>query len=562
MFGRLATVRIKSAEEAIAAGNLEAALEIVTSSDLAKNERVARLREILAEKYLARGQERLLNRQFVEAIDDFARAGRCGRLVEKVIEWQRRAIAAQRADCLEIAQRDAALDEARRRADAGSLVGAAEALERVGVVDPRGGLIADSIERQTRQAEAALSAAMVAFDREDYQTAAIRIREVRKLHKGLDGLTDAENRLVDSLIERAKADFENGRLDRAKQSLAALDGFGDRRADRLDIEDQVRHATDAATALARHDYSAASVLLGRIAKLNPSATWIGEARQSVDAMEAASEAIMEGPLGPLLSVCNEQRSPLMSTAVQGPKGQPLFETLPAVDRNGVRPPPIATAAPGAVARMGREERLFAPPETPGLPRRILLRIDGVGSYLLVRGDRVSIGRGGTGATADVQLISDLPERHAEIVRAGEDYFVVSQGGVELGGAHVDHALLQPGDRVRLGKRVRLKFQRPSLKSSAATLELGEGVRMENDSRKVILWSGPVLIGGTRECHVSVNGGGADLVFMERGGRMYLKTVGSSSDAMPVELGAPMQFGNLRFTATPVAGPSDIGRVPG
>lgn len=562
MFGRLATIRIKSAEEAFAEGNLDAALEIVTSPDLARNERVTRLRETLAERYLARGQEYLLNRQFAEAIRDFTRAGRCGHLVEKVLEWQKRAIEAQQADRMEAFQRDDALNEAKRRADAGSLAGAAEALERVGSADPRGGLIADTIERQTRQAAEALNAALVAFDREDYQIAASRIRDARKLHKGLNGLTEAENRLVDTVVGRAKADFENGRLDRAKQSLLALDELGNRRADRLDIEDQVRQATDVALALARHDYSRASVLLGRISKLNPNVTWVGEARKYVDAMEAASEAIMEGPLGILLSAGNDQSPPLTMKDGRGSDGRPSIETLPVADRNGVQPPPIAKVALVAAARLNREQPSPGLAETPGLPRRILLRIDGVGSYLLVRGDRVSIGRGGAGASADVQLISDLNERHAEIVRAGEDYFVVSQGGVELGGANVDHALLQAGDRVRLGKRVRLKFQRPSLKSSAAVLELGEGVRMENDSRKVILWSGPILIGGTRECHVSITGGCADVVLMERGGRLYLKTVGPASDATPVELGTPMQFGTLRFTATPVVGPSSAGRVLG
>ena len=54
-----------------------------------------------------------------------------------------------------------------------------------------------------------------------------------------------------------------------------------------------------------------------------------------------------------------------------------------------------------------------------LPRRLLFRIDGVGSFLLIRGDRVSIGRAGGGA--DLELQSDLAERQAEIIRAAEDY---------------------------------------------------------------------------------------------------------------------------------------------
>ena len=69
--------------------------------------------------------------------------------------------------------------------------------------------------------------------------------------------------------------------------------------------------------------------------------------------------------------------------------------------------------------------------------------------------------------------------------------------LELAGKPVDYALLADGDRIRLGRRVRLTFRRPSLKSNTAFLELGEGVRTTTDCRRVLLWGGPILIGSTR-----------------------------------------------------------------
>lgn len=548
MFGRLASVRIKAAEDALARGRIDEALETAISRDLAGNDRVQRLRKSLATAFFERGQERLMSRNFVEAISDFEHAGQCGYSTEKVNEWRHRAQDALAADHVAERLRTDALNDARRRVEDGSLVGAAEALQRAPQNDPAREALASAIDRQAKQASNALALARSAMERDDIHNASRQIRIAKAMHAKLEGLSETEHRLVDRAVERVRVAFESGRLDRANQDLQVLVDLDCRSAARVEMEDLMRHASAASEALLEHDYSRAALALGRLANISQNAPWAAEARRHLETLENAVEAVMEGPLG-LLAATQNRPIPMK------PAEQPALigETLPAAAR-----PPIAREMP---------HQAFSPvadasPQTPGLPRRILLRMDGVGSFLLVRGDRVSIGRAGPGATADVQLVSDLSDRHAEIVRAGEDYFVVSQSGVELAGSNVDHALLQDGDRVRLGKRFRLKFRRPSLKSSAALLELGEGVRMDNDCRRVILWSGPVLIGGARECHVPASGGRGDFVLIERGGRMYVKPIGGAGEATPVEFGAAVAIGDLRFTASALNGAPGTGRVIG
>jgi len=546
MFGRLATARIKSAEDALAAGRLDEAFEIAISTKLDKHEGIGRLRSQLAGAFFERGQDRLMSRKFAEAISDFERAGRCGFQSDKIQEWRRRAQQAFDVDRAAGVERTTALNEARQRADAGSLVGAAEALERTPADDPARGALESAIERQGRQASEALSAANHALDRDDLHAAASQIRIAKKLHTKLEGLAETEHRLIDRTVERARAAFESGRLDRARQDLDALAGLDIRRGERIEVEELVREASAAAAAFASHDYAQAALLLGRLAKLNARAEWAAEAKGHLDAIETAWEAVMEGPLGLLSRAC--AGGVFERAALSG-------ETLSARAVN-IAPPPVYRGSKDVVAMPVHQA------VTPGLARRILLRVDGVGSFLLIRGDRVSIGRAGPGSTADIQLVSDLADRQAEIVRAGEDYFVVSQSGVELAGSNVDHALLQDGDRVRLGKRVRLKFKRPSLKSSAAVLELGEGVRMENDCRRAVLWSGPILLGGLKECHVPAPQIEGQYVLMERGGKMFAKRVGPASEAVPVELGAPFALGDLRLTAMACSASSLDGRVIG
>ncbi len=547
MFGRLANVKIKSAEDALAAGRIDEAFVLATADDLAKHERIVKVRESLASAFLERGQERLMSRQFTEAIADFDRAARCGFMADKVKEWRRRGQDAYDADRASSAERQAALEEARRRAEAGSLAGAADALNRTPSNDPLRGAMEAALDRQARQAADALGAAESAIERDDLHTAAKQITAAKRLHSKLEGLASAEARLVDRTVERARGHFESGRLDRARMDLELLSELESRRSERIEIENAIRHAVEASIAFAAHDYSKAAVCLGRVAKVYAKAEWVAEARERLARVEESVEFLMEGPLGLLAHAKGV-------TGAQADRAE-LNETLAAPK---APPPPIArpTAPPAYAANEAR------PGDTPGVPRRMLLRIDGVGSFLLVRGDRISIGRAGPGATADVALVSDLSERQADIVRAGEDYFVVSQSGVELAGANTDHALLQDGDRIRLGKRIRLRFRRPSLKSSAALLDMGDGVRMENDCRRVVLWSGPVLIGGTKECHVTTPQSAEEYVLIERGGRIYVKPMGPRGQATPIEFGQAVTLGDLRFTVNPVSGSGRAGRVMG
>ncbi|MEK6643202.1 MAG: FHA domain-containing protein, partial [Planctomycetota bacterium] len=275
-------------------------------------------------------------------------------------------------------------------------------------------------------------------------------------------------------------------------------------------------------------------------QMDMTAGWVESVRKQLDSIEDQRRGLLEGPLGLLLG----HRTPAALDAATM-AGQ---ETL-ARPMNMNAPPIIA-----AVAKQSPANGL--------LSRHLVLRIDGVGSFLLLRGDRIGIGRSGPDATADLQLMSDLSERQAEIVRAGEDYFLVSMSGVELAGRPVEHALLQDGDRIRLGNRVKLKFQRPSLKSSTAVLDLGEGVRAASDCRRVILWSGPLLMGGTRECHVPVRGAAIGAILLERGGQITVRPMGPGGSAISLAMGVPVEFGGLRMSVQEVSRGSGLGKVIG
>lgn len=547
MFGRLASVRIRAAEDAFAEGRLDDACDVALADELSSNARVQELRARLAQALLDRGQDHLLARRFARAVADFDKAYRCGHLQEKVEEWRRRARTALDDERAADARNAAAIAEARRRIEAGSLAGAEQALAEAASRDPVRSTLAEEIDSRARQAAAALNQARTALEAADLKTAIERLRAARRLNARIEGADMVTSALVERVVAEASESFRAGKIAWTGRQLDELGEFGEGRPAVHDLQEAVRLASEAASALRNDQFARAAVLVGRLARVAPAADWLAEVRRHLDELEDHRRAVLEGPLGLVLG--RDVPSALTDRSKAGD------ETLAAAARpeapRPLAPPPVAHAAIRAELQ-----------PAPGLSRRLLLRIDGVGSFMLLRGDRIGIGRGGPGSTAELPLLADLSERQAEIVRSGEDYFVVSPSGVELAGAPVDHALLRSGDRVRLGKRVRLTFSRPSLKSTSALLDLGDGVRSVTDCRRVILWSGPVLMGGTRECHVQLGSQYGDFVLTERGGRVYVKAMGPGGNATAVTLGEQMTIGALRFRVVDLSEASGPGRVTG
>jgi tetratricopeptide (TPR) repeat protein len=544
MFGRLASVRIRVAEDALAVGRLDDACDVALASELSCIAKVQELRARLAQALLDRGQDHLFARRFAQALADFDKAARCGHLTAKVDDWRRRAREALEEQQAEEAQEAAALAEARRRMEAGSLVGAGQALEDAATDHPQRAALAEEIDSRTRKATAALDAARAAMNRNDLKSAGAYLKAAKQLHSRLEGMDVITTELVDRVLSLATESFNAGRIALAGRQLEDLGDLAESRPVIHDLVEAVKLANEAAAALKRSEYSRASVLVRRLSRVATTAEWVAEVRRHFDELEEHLRVVLEGPLGVIMGFpsppADRSTAPEETMAAAKPARQQV-----------VAPPPLPGNLPRANAHAA-----------PGLPRRLLLRIDGVGSFMLLRGDRIGIGRGGPGSTADLPLLADLSERQAEIVRSGEDYFVVSPSGVELAGAPVDHALLRNGDRIRLGKRVKLTFQRPSLKSTTALLDLGDGVRSVTDCRRVILWSGPLLLGGTRECHVHLGSQSGDFVLTERGGRIYVKAMGPGGDAAPVALGEQMTVGPLRFRTIDLSDASGPGRVTG
>ena len=539
MFGRSAQTRLKNAEDALAQGLLDDAFSLA-SAGLLNDRKAEPLLARLADALMRRGQDCLLARKFEDALADFDRAARCGLDGAKVAEWRGRALEARDHNAAMAHRQQAAVADVRRHLAAGSIDAAAEARAQAPLETSEVGALSQAIRGQVERAEAALAAVSPSLKDGNIAAAVQQFRMARALHSKLVSLNEVESQILDRVMDEATREYRDGRLGRARQRLKELMDLGRSRADRIDLEEALRLAESAAKAIADDHYTKAGVLLGRLTQIGPKADWLSVARERLDALHENRKALLEGPLG-LLSESSVPSK--IMTQVGGPKETISRPVAPAPKG----PPPIPTNHDA--------------PRNGILPKRVVFRIDGVGSFLLLRGDRIGIGRAGSGQ-ADLELISDLSERHAELIRAGEDYFIVSSKGVELAGRPVEHALLQDGDKIRLGNRVRLTFRRPSLKSIAAALDLGEGVRTSGDCRRVILWSGPILMGSTKECHIHLDPRLGGFVLMERAGQIFAKPMGPAGEPVHLPLGTLTTIGDLRLSVNGLEGGSGVGRVIG
>ena len=254
-------------------------------------------------------------------------------------------------------------------------------------------------------------------------------------------------------------------------------------------------------------------------RLFPKAGWIGKTIRQLGQAGELNAEIGAGPLADLI-------------------GSP-----PAV----LRPEPVVSSLNDTVALPGRGH------ESDSLPNRLLLLVDGGGSFLLLRGDQVSVGRAASSQPADISIFSDLAERHANLARVDEDYFLFSTKDVDVAGRKTKHQLLRDGLRIAMGRKAKLTFRLPSRKSLTAVLDLSDTTKMPNDVRRIVLFHRHATIGQGGHAHMPCRNVSAQLVLFERSGSLWIRSIGNGmadSEAVRMTLGEPIEVAGVGMVLEP------------
>lgn len=519
MFGGLLSVRLKSAERALKEGRLDDALRMAGEPDIAGQSRGSRLLTSLATALLERARTHYREERFTEALLDLSRAERCGASESEVSALRNQISAVAREVARQEAERKRRIEQARRYVEGGSLAAGRQLLESAVGDDGDLAQLRREIDKRSARAAELLAQAEGFFRQERTADAVEHLQRALQLDAHSESAMCLEAQICRSAVEDARAAFLAGNLRRAEAELAALGQLGRHDDARGEMADWLRCAAEAGAAFRAGRYAEASERIRRVAGMAPGVAWLQQTVAELERVETALRGLRSGPLGDA------------PAAVSPLEKSPIAETV-------LLPPPSVAA---------KAETL--------LPPALLLLVDGGGSYLLHRGERVTIGRAAAADPADIALVSDLSARHAELFRVEDDYFLLSPNEVEVAGRSARQQLLRDGDRIVLARRAKLTLHLPNRRSPSARIDLSDSTRMAHDVRRVVLFKQTAMIGRGSDCHVTCHSARTNLVLFERGGRLWIRPQRGGGE-LEVPLGAPVEIEGASFVIQPYpAGPA-------
>ncbi len=521
-------LRIRQAETALADGRLDEACDLARDEDLRSHRRGQDLLGRLVKALIERGRGHLDAGRIQPAFADAQKAYRLGGGLPEVAALQAAVaeVLSQRQQAEQ--QRADAAGQARRHLQDGQLSMAEGMLTGIEGYGQQGHMVLREAAARRAGAEPAIQRAAEALEQRDWDVAIRCLTEARRLHASNPRLPDLAGRITRGVLDEVRASLDVGRVDRAE---ILLDRVGPLAGRTVDVEEAVRiigQCRLAADRIARGRPHEAEQALRQLAGLLPGAGWIGAAIEQARAAAEAVGQLRTGPLGLIM--------PLEPAPLAAPSAPSAHPTAPQTAPFGERPRPVRwderAEAPteridigglggqaAGVAGVGQAGQVGGAGEVSGqpVPERFMLHVDGVGSYLVVRGPKVTIGAAGASGSPDVPLLAESGLGEVTIERADEDYFLKAARPVIVDDRPVTEKLLADGDRIALSTRCRVRFGVPNAASTSAVLQLS-GTRLpKTDARRVILMDREVVIGPGAAAHIRADQMGEPVVLYVRDG---------------------------------------------
>lgn len=519
MFSRLIVVRLKAAEKALKGGRLDEAYRLATAPDLRERRRGAALLKKLTDKLIERARNHFAEERFTEALHDLDKAEAGGFRLDDIGELR----AHIRTVADEVARQERSqrrrIEQAKDRVERGSLDAGRRLLAEAQPDDVEARGLAERVDKRRRDAVEAFGQVEKMIKQQQIPAALERFQKIRHLDPHAAEAVALETTLCARVVAAAMGAFEEGRINRAIEELGRLGSIGRAFPDRRDAEEMLALARKASRAMDTGDFEETRRVLLRLQRLRPKVAWLNKTVTQLEKLDGLLTDLYGGPLG------EHARSATAKSAEQGPH-EDLRATVLLRNRAPVGAP---------------------------LPEHLLLLVDGGGSYLLVRKDRVSIGRSITQNAPDIPIQSDLAERHAEIARVDDDYFLFSPHDVMVDGRPTRHQLLRPGNRIVLSRNAKFAFRAPHRQSPSGIIELSSSTKMPGDVRRVILFKRTAVIGYGKNVHITCNTAEQDLLLFERGGQLWIRPHRAGrvdTEARPLEIGKQLMMANVSFVVQP------------
>ena len=524
-------LRIKQAEVAFADGRLDEAYELVLGDGAAEHRRGKKLVGRLGRAFAERGNTHLLAERLDHALNDCNKAEKLNGNTDEVAGLRKAICVAIEARRSVEVKRNARLAAARNNIDQGWVSVGQEMLED-DESSSDDAVIKQDARVQRARLEAAIKKIEDAVGRGDIEAAVDVVCQTGLLDKVGGKAGEIVWQVRGKLSELIRECVESGRLDRAEHLIRRLDKLGDcaessQWSKIIDLCRQVRRCVEGA------EPGKAVEVLGRLKLMLGGAKWVEQARSNAEKYAEAVKSLKGGPLG------------LIGFSGAGYKAQEQKEEVQQAEQSD-------------------EEVLSISPKDAGLGavvqdrRKFMMQIDGVGCYLVVCGDRVTVGPISSAHKVDVGLVAgpDLPVIRIE--RAEGDYFVRSDRRILVNEEQFTEKLLVDGDRVGLTMRCRMKFKRPNAASGTAMLLPSSAKMPRADVTGVILMDREILLGNDSTCHICSDQISERMAFVMRDGKLLCSSGASVLvDGKAVDAGQglvmdkPIRIGRLGVVLTEV-----------
>lgn len=149
----------------------------------------------------------------------------------------------------------------------------------------------------------------------------------------------------------------------------------------------------------------------------------------------------------------------------------------------------------------------------------LLRVDAIGTLLLVKQDQLAVGGSGNDRS-DVRLQTENLGEPVVIAREGDQYLARSTSGFDVDSRSVTSKLLLHGETLTLGQRGRLRFRKPVPASATAILQPTAANLVSSGAHFIVMMADAVLF-GARAAHFCIPDSTSTLVLMWSDGEFRL-----------------------------------------
>lgn len=505
-------LKIKQAECALADGRLDEAYDLLQAEDLKQHRHGQKIIGKLVRALAGRGQDHLGAGRVQQALTDCNKADRLGGNLPEIAQLRTALCQAMEQKQEKEQLYQAQLAMAQQHLENGRI----SVSEKILAEHPEPGnqakVLADQAAVRRLEVDEAIAQIDRALQQGEVENALDILARQGNMtgHQRLSELTaDVRRRALDGVLVH----LNQGRIDLASALLARIAPVANHSARFKEIRSAVAYCQKAASAIRLSNPRSAAEMLQKLHLILPSARWLSDA---IDQAQKASDQLNHLRTGPLGLVATESPEDL---------DMPENENAPCTSEQ----PDMMPSRPAPALAHGAN-----------LPSQFVLQVDGVGSFLVIPKQTLTIGPISSSVRPDLGLLVNPNLPSVTIEREDEDYFLRSSETISVDNATTTRKLLNDGDRIRLSEKCRIKFNLPNAASTTATLVLSGARLPRPDINYVILTDRDILIGPGCNNHIRSGSLQSTMALTLHKGQLVCRNAHTQLiDAEPVAAGTPL-----------------------